>query len=636
MAKKRSRRKQTPAQPKDSKSVETPPSTSASKTLWVVAAVASMVALATLFMREPTPASAPDEGEVFPVEVELPRSPPAESLFAAVDPNRDRWKSEAVNEELEAALKKVAAALVDGTGMADALSPLLSPAFRSVALEPKTATRKSSVSELQITDVVYDEALSLDREASSEALDDWLRDVTAIDYVKFTIVAVDLDGDDGNRAETRILFELNGKSQDGGLVARRTEGNMGWRREDGTWKISELAFERGTEVASPSAPFTDVSALAFANVDSYRRQMALGINDFRTRLDAASGIDVFAHNGVSIVDADGDGLEDVFVAQPAGLPNRLYRNRGDGTFEDVSAEAGVDILDRTSMGLFADFDNDGDDDLALILQNEAPVLLTNDGHGSFQRSTSTPFERADGARVTYSSAAAADYDGDSYVDLYVAAYLEIDAPGADKELPLPYPYHDAENGAANVLFRNLGDGRFEDVTAKAGLDQGNNRFSLAASWGDYDGDGRLDLYVANDFGRNNLYHNEGNGRFRDVSAEAGVEDLGAGMSVAWVDYDNDGHDDLYVGNMWSSAGQRLTHQADYQASELRASYARHAKGSTLFHNRGDGGFDDVSEHAGVELGRWAWGSDFFDADNDGDDDLYIANGYITNRSDRDL
>ncbi len=364
--------------------------------------------------------------------------------------------------------------------------------------------------------------------------------------------------------------------------------------------------------------------------------MALGINDFRTRLDAASGIDVFAHNGVSIVDADGDGFEDVFVAQPAGLPNRLYRNQGDGTFEDVSAEAGVDILDRTSMGLFADFDNDGDDDLALILQNEAPVLLTNDGRGSFQRSTSTQFERADGARATYSSAAAADYDGDSYVDIYVAAYLEIDAPGADKELPLPYPYHDAENGAANVLFRNLGDGRFEDVTAKAGLDQGNNRFSLAASWGDYDNDGRLDLYVANDFGRNNLYRNEGNGRFRDVSAEAGVEDLGAGMSVAWVDYDSDGHDDLYVGNMWSSAGQRLTHQADYQASELRASYARHAKGSTLFHNRGDGGFDDVSEHAGVELGRWAWGSDFFDSDNDGDDDLYIANGYITNRSDRDL
>ena len=293
----------------------------------MVAGVASIAALATLFVREPAPASAPNERELFPVEVELPRSPPAESLFAAVDPNRDRWKSEAVNEELEAALKKVAAALVDGTGMADALSPLLSPAFRSVALEPKTATPKSSVSELQITDVVYDEALSLDREASGEALDVWLRGVTVIDYVKFKIVAVDLDGDEGNRAETRILFELKGKSQDGGLVARRTEGNMGWRREDGTWKISELAFERGTEVASPSAPFTDVSALAFANVDSYRRQMALGINDFRTRLDAASGIDVFAHNGVSIVDADGDGLEDVFVARPAGLPNRLTETR---------------------------------------------------------------------------------------------------------------------------------------------------------------------------------------------------------------------------------------------------------------------------------------------------------------------
>ena len=187
MAKKRSRRKRSQVQSKQSNAVEAPQpqsaSASASKILWLVVAivaVVSMAALATLFVREPAPTSATeededeDEGEVFPVEVDLPRSPRAESLFAAVDPNRDRWKSEAVNEELEAALKKVAAALVDGTDMADALSPLLSPAFRSVALEPKTATPKSSVPELQITDVVYDEALSLDREASGEALDVWL------------------------------------------------------------------------------------------------------------------------------------------------------------------------------------------------------------------------------------------------------------------------------------------------------------------------------------------------------------------------------------------------------------------------------------------------------------------------------
>ena len=118
-----------------------------------------------------------------------------------------------------------------------------------------------------------------------------------------------------------------------------------------------------------------------------------------------------------------------------------------------------------------------------------------------------------------------------------------------------------------------------------------------------------------------------------------MEDIGAGMSVAWEDYDNDGWLDLYVGNMWSSAGQRTTMQAQFQPSanpRVRASFRRHAKGNTLFHNRGDGTFEDVSDQAGVSMGRWAWSSNFFDLDLDGLEDIYVANGYITNESTRDL
>src|SRR5262249_49862053 len=158
---------------------------------------------------------------------------------------------------------------------------------------------------------------------------------------------------------------------------------------------------------------------------------------------------------------------------------------------------------------------------------------------------------------------------------------------------------------------------------------------LAAAWADYDGDGWPDLLVANDFGRKNLYHNEGASgtvRFRDVAAAAGVEDYGAGMSAAWLDYDHDGRLDIYTGNMWTAAGLRVTAAPGFMPeapAEVRGLYRRHARGNSLFRNRGDGTFEDVTLAAGAELGRWAWASDAVDFDLAGWDDLYVVNGMFT-------
>jgi hypothetical protein len=170
------------------------------------------------------------------------------------------------------------------------------------------------------------------------------------------------------------------------------------------------------------------------------------------------------------------------------------------------------------------------------------------------------------------------------------------------------------------------------------LNENNTRWSFAASWEDYDGDGDADLYVANDFGRNNLYRNDG-GNFTDVAAEAGVEDIAAGMSVAWGDYNQDGKMDLYVGNMFSSAGQRIAFQGRFHTAannETREQFQRHARGNSLFLNLGDGTFRDVSEEAGVTLGRWAWASPFIDINNDGWEDLVVANGFVTGSNTGDL
>jgi hypothetical protein len=186
--------------------------------------------------------------------------------------------------------------------------------------------------------------------------------------------------------------------------------------------------------------------------------------------------------------------------------------------------------------------------------------------------------------------------------------------------------------------RNDGNWSFADVTVDVGLDHNNRRWSYAAAWDDFDKDGDLDLYVSNDFGRNNLYRND-NGRFRDVAAAAGVEDIASGMSVSWGDYDGDGWSDLYVSNMFSAAGSRITFQEQFKgnaSSETRTQYQRLARGNTLFRNLGDGTFEDVGVAAGVTMGRWSWGSLFVDINNDGMQDIIVGNGYVTGDDSGDL
>ncbi len=199
--------------------------------------------------------------------------------------------------------------------------------------------------------------------------------------------------------------------------------------------------------------------------------------------------------------------------------------------------AGVDVLDPTSMSLFTDFDNDGDQDL-IVITWQTPLLFVNAGDGKF-RHTKSAFQFTRPPRGAFTSGCLADFDQDGDVDLYICSYTYFLGQGAYR---FPTPYHDADNGPPNVLFRNDGAGRFHEVTSATGMDQNNHRFSFACAWTDADQDGRPDLYVANDFGRNNLYRNRGriggDVQFRDEAAEASVEDVGAGMSVTWFDYNN--------------------------------------------------------------------------------------------------
>jgi hypothetical protein len=303
----------------------------------------------------------------------------------------------------------------------------------------------------------------------------------------------------------------------------------------------------------------------------------------------------------------------------------------DGRLQDHTADSGADWLDVSRGALLIDLDNDGDQDLVVSVSNRV-AIHANDGRGRFQAVTAieTPSDLY--------SLCAADYDSDGDLDIFACGYTRRGQLATGDSFADPVPYHDANNGGPNTLVRNDGALRFVDATQASGLDHNNQRFSYAAAWEDYDNDGDVDLYVANDFGRNNLYQNDA-GRFIDVAASEGVEDIGAGMSVAWGDVDHDGWMDLYVGNMFSSAGSRVTSQERFQArfdTAEQADLRRHARGNSLFCRTPDGVFRDRSVEARVDVGRWAWGSIFFDLNNDGWEDLYVANGFFTAEDTVDL
>ena len=445
---------------------------------------------------------------------------------------------------------------------------------------------------------------------------------------KFRLFRVRMGGT-GEPAVTRQYVSMSGPS-----AAGTREWNAVWtihwsvdKDTSSPPRIREIAVDAFEEVdlrsVAPGASFlADCTTSLFRGVDSFAEQLSRGTDYWMQRIERRFPVYYFGHQGMSLGDVNGDGLDDLYLCQPGGLPNRLYVQKEDGSLRDASTEAGIDLLNYTRSSLFIDLDNDGDQDLITGASYHL-LMFANDGDGRFQ------LRVAEAGADAALSLAAADYDHDGDLDLYICRYYE--SRSQEGEFVVPLPFHDAENGARNRLLRNEGNWVFTDVTAETGLDAHNTRFSFSAAWEDYDNDGDLDLYVANDFGRNNLYRND-KGHFTDVAVEAGVEDIAPGMSVTWGDYNRDGHADIYVSNMFSAAGNRIAFQDRFQPrldTTDRALFQRHARGNSLFLSRGDGTFSDTSLASGTTMGRWAWGSLFADLNNDGWDDLLTCNGMVT-------
>ena len=567
-----------------------------------------------------------------------------------VDPSSDAaaWAEEAFADKAGAVLKELDAVMAAGVpaegGEEAAAQEYASPALRPAAL--REVFRDASLVVLRgepEAKPLFDGGFK----ALRAALTSWIAAYPAGTpvHTKFKIVGVEVDTAAGT-AMTKAFVQSAGETP-AGIAQQSATWQCRWKTgPDAAPKLTGIIVSDYEEVqpvqaaAGPQAPlFVDAAPLVLGGTAAWKEFLVHGLDHWFQQVDVAFQIPQGYH-GVSVRDVDGDEREDVFLCQPAGIRKMLFRRQPDGTLKDISKEAGVDFLDNSRSALFADLDNDGDPDLVLTL-NFGVVIFANDGKGHFSYRS-----KADLASWPM-SVVAADYDLDGDLDLYLCGYNPRESVNGADLLATPVPYHDANNGARNFLIRNDGNWKFSDATGPAGLDVNNRRFSLAAVWEDYDNDGDVDLYVVNDFGRKNLFRNDlildgrrrAEATFVDVAAAAGVEDIGAGMSGSWADFDHDGFMDLYVANMFSSAGRRIAFQPQFKSGEKAeelAGYRRHSRGNSFFRNDGKGGFKDVAEESGTVLGRWAWASLFADLNNDSWEDLYVCNGFYTRPDPGDL
>ncbi|HEV2912516.1 MAG TPA: CRTAC1 family protein [Pyrinomonadaceae bacterium] len=322
---------------------------------------------------------------------------------------------------------------------------------------------------------------------------------------------------------------------------------------------------------------------------------------------------------VSVVDFDRDGWQDLYATNSGeGSFNSLYRNQRDGTFRDVAPELGLADVNRAETGVsmgavWGDYDADGYEDLFLYKWGR-PELFHNDGGRSFTRVTESAGLPA---WVNANTAVWFDYDRDGRLDLFVGGYYPetVDLWHLTSTRMMPDSFEYAQNGGRKYLFHNLGDGHFEEVSARLGIN--SRRWALAAAAADLHGTGYPDLFIANDYGVSELFVNEGGKGFREEGKETGVGSAPkSGMNVAFGDIMNQGSLSIYVSNI-SEEGVLI------QGNNLWVPVPGYRDDLSLIR------YQNLAREMNVEMGGWSFGAQFGDLNNDGAQDLYLVNGYVS-------
>lgn len=444
------------------------------------------------------------------------------------------------------------------------------------------------------------------------SLKDWVGAWSRVESVIWKTKGAEFETGSNTWGKIKLYVHITGTDEDGGGISL---ASWGWARaikHQGQWVLDRSQLTDLAVTRRPGTIFTDVS-------------VAAGVAHTGIRF-GKPGNTSYAFNGAASTDLNGDGLFDLFV--PSDGRNFLYLSKSSGGFEEAAEARGVAQPEAGTGCAFFDFDNDGDQDLIVgqvgwrdasgAAAGQRIQLYVNDGEGTFEE-RGEALGLAAAPLVAY-SLSVLDYDGDGFLDVFVCGYGRLEVEHNNSWI-------EATNGAPNGLLRNEGGERFTNVAPELGLE--GSSWSYASAAADFDADGDVDLYVANDYGTNQLWRNEG-GRFVDVAEELGVLDSGNGMGVSWGDLDSDGRLDLYVSNMSSTAGNRILGRlGDQLDAETLAMLKKLAAGNSIFLQGTDGRFLKQPKSAGGVGGNWAWSTALCDLDLDGALDVFCANGFVT-------
>lgn len=462
------------------------------------------------------------------------------------------------------------------------------------------------------------EKAAADPASASQSREQFLRDWgTLLDHlgdiedVRFKVKQANFDDPNVPLTRARLAFFIIGRDRDGRREwIRGTAQVSAQQAEDKLWKIASFALTSLESMVATTDLFSEIAAPAGVEVT---------VPPYGSPTNSG-----FAWRGAVAGDLNNDGLIDLFVT--GNERNYLYLNDGQGKFRDVSAEAQVQVLlSNGTQPVIFDYDNDGDGDV-FISAVGSQMLLENrfipDGKLEFR---DVSLEAGVAKEAIGFGVAVGDVNGDGLPDIYVACYNRYGTITPDS-------WFQATNGTPNLLFVNQGKGKFREEAVKWGV--ADSRWSYAAAFADVNDDGKLDLYVSNDFGENGLFVNKGD-KFVDEAKERGVLDPGNGMGAAFGDINNDGRLDLHSTNMSSTAGNRILSRLFPQSSAQDNVLMKLASGNSLFENLGGGRYRDMTADIGGLSASWAWGGGFIDFDNDGWEDLYSPNGFISGKSMKD-